>query len=138
MSGKNKITDNLVPDAASRVPGLTEDKAYMYESSTTDSGFLSGGNLLISGEISEEIVPEDIQEEKPCNSGPLDPKQQVVEEEIMRVDSGFLSENFSNLSLKNPDLNDLSSPKKILSSPLVEEKEQPSWNYYEQDEDGDT
>ncbi|KAJ3621812.1 hypothetical protein MTP99_002365 [Tenebrio molitor] len=122
MSGKQDKDTRSVPDAK-----LTEDDKFgIYESSTTDSGFISGANLTVSGEIkSEEVIQE---------SG----------DNYMRLDSGVdLSESFSGLKIKNPDLNDLSCTKikqSATSKPPVEETTKDDlWKeYFQQDEDGDT
>lgn len=115
-----------------------DDKCELYESSRTDSGFLSGANLT-----SEQLYSEEIRS---------NPDSGVIEEEkedsYMKSDSGVicLSENFSNLSLnlKNPSLNDLNSTKSRTNEEVnkcqtnVEQKEQSWMLYYRQDEDGDT
>lgn len=119
MSGNQQKTSDLFPDGPQKLDG---DKCEQFESSRTDSGFLSGGNLVVSG----EIVSED---EKVQPVGPH-----------MHLDSGVdlgLSESFSNLSLKHPELNDLGS--KGHKSEKFALKERQSWEvYYQQDEDGDT
>lgn len=117
--GSHKLTD--------------EDKCGLYESSRTDSGFLSGGNLIVSGEITSEEQEQD--------SG-VAPKEVHIEEPYMHIDSGLdvLSQTLSSLSLKHPDLNDLSCKdlKEATSKQRVKEQEQPWEIYYGQDEDGDT
>lgn len=118
----------LVPDGSASRKLSEEDK---YEGRTeTDSGFLSGGNLLVSGEIGPEEA-DGTAEKAPT---------------YMHIDSGVdvcLSETFSGLSLKHPDLNDLNATTKgaiketnIKQQPKTEE--QPWQLYFEQDEDGDT
>nr|WMZ41591.1 cactus protein [Altica viridicyanea] len=121
------------PDASA-----SDDKKGVYESSTVDSGF-------ISGEISEEI----------SDSGPIDdykkdiPHEDDKKVEPMLLDSGVcLSESFSKISIKEKELglNDLNNPKKvqaIAESVVKPSKTKPSedipWRtYYEQDEEGDT
>lgn len=119
MSGNQQKTSDLFPDGPQK---LDSDKCAQYESSRTDSGFLSSGNLIVS----EEIVSED--------------EKVQPEESHMHLDSGVdlgLSQTFSNLSLKHPELNDLGS--KGQKSGKIGQKECPSWEvYYQQDEDGDT
>ncbi|KAJ3644367.1 hypothetical protein Zmor_027032 [Zophobas morio] len=118
MSGKRDKSLHSVPDAK-----LTDEDKF-YESSTVDSGFISGGNLTLSGEIrSEEVTPEE-----PEESG------------YMRLDSGVdLSESFSGLNIKSPDLNDLSKTKLAPEPPVAEEETDELWKeYFQQDEDGDT
>lgn len=136
-TSKNQF--DILPDASGKVAGMTDDKFSLYESSRTDSGFLSG-NLVVSSEIlSEEIQPL-------TDSGVLEDSAKSIQNQsaFMRLDSGVdlgLSESFSSLSLKYPGLNDLSSNKKEPISPVEVNKpeEQPPWElYFEQDEDGDT
>lgn len=119
MSGNQQKTSDLLPDGPQK---LETDKCEQYSSFRTDSGFLSGGNLVVSGEIASE-----------------DEKVQP-EETHMHLDSGVdvgLSETFSNLSLKHPELNDLSSIGQ--KSEKIAQKEKQPWEvYYQQDEDGDT
>lgn len=128
-----------------------DDKCGLYESSRTDSGFISSGNLIVSGEIvSEEIQPTSgNSQSRPLDSG----NDKEKEQDYMRLDSGVcLSESFSNLNIK-PGLNDLNSPKikqtpvepycksepQRTSSPVVKPVDDVPWKlYYEQDEDGDT
>lgn len=120
MASKNQY--GMFADASGKAAGMTEDKFALYESSRTDSGF-------ISGEISEE-------------QSQLLTESEVIEESVnkkdmqLHLDSGVvlsLSDNFSSLSL-DPDLNNLNPP--ITTKP---EKQKVPWElYYEQDEDGDT
>lgn len=126
---------DVLPDAASRVPGLTEEKTF--ESSATDEGF-------ISEEISEELFSS--KSVGPCDSGIIEPisKQEVAQElESMKVDSGIV-DSFSSMSLKNSGLNDLNSPHntKIINTspvePVVPKKTEQAPIYFQQDEDGDT
>nr|CAH7713546.1 unnamed protein product [Callosobruchus chinensis] len=98
----------------------TDDKGSLYESSTTDSGFLSG----------------EITEETPDSA------------DLMLVSSGVcLSENFSKISISDEknSLNNLDAPKKTVSQqkpPVARTRQSVDevlWKiYYEQDEDGDT
>lgn len=144
---QQKSDSNVFTDGSNKGAGMTDEKYKLYESSRTDSGFLSGGNLVISGEIlSEEIKSEEI--EPLTDSGVGDDSIKTspsLRDPSMRLDSGVdlgLSDSFASLSLKNPNLNDLSSTKiKEPISPVQIQKpeEQPPWElYYEQDEDGDT
>lgn len=117
MSGNTYQTNPLdsVTDAK-----LTED-------TTTDSGFLSGGNL----QLSSDNLSEDFAEESKGShlEGP------------MKLDSGFeLSESFSELNIKNSGLNDLSRSKSTQEPPVVSaEPCNDTWmDYFQQDEDGDT
>lgn len=105
---------------------IGDQKYELYESSTTDSGFLSGGNLVLSG----EIAPEDDVEEVGRDGGG-DEKDYYV-----RLDSGVdvgLNDSFSELNLKNTG----GSASEDRGSEKVDN--QPPWEvYYAQDEDGDT
>lgn len=140
------------PDAPGKV--TDDDKCGLYESSRTDSGFISSGNLLVSGEIvSEEIQPASGVSEntRPLDSGIIDDSKEK-DTDYMRLDSGVcLSESFSNLNIKQ-GINDLNSPK-IKQTPVESyvrtdlQKQAPvlkvsddiPWKiYYEQDDDGDT
>ncbi|KAJ8948208.1 hypothetical protein NQ318_010484 [Aromia moschata] len=141
MSNKQRNPANF-PDAPGKL--TDDDKCGLYESSRTDSGFISSGNLLVSGEIvSEEIQPV------PLDSGIIEDKK---DQDYMHLDSGVcLSESFSNLNIKS-GLNDLNSPKvkqtpvesyvrsetKIKPVPVKASEDIPWKIYYEQDEDGDT
>lgn len=139
---KQQNTTNF-PDASGKL--TDEDKCGLYESSRTDSGFISSGNLLVSG----EIVSEEIQSES--DSGIIKDKQ---EPDYMRLDSGVcLSESFSNLKIQQ-GLNDLNCPKvksqapvesyvisdsKIKQAPVNKIPDDIPWKiYYDQDDDGDT
>lgn len=146
-----------------------EDKPFddaakgLIEDSATDSGFISSGNLMISGEIeSESDLGSDKQPMLPSSSTeivePVDLDSGVITS--MKFDSGVhLSESFSNLSVQNKEsakhLNDLNSKCSSLvksgkniskdsqasASPTVTTNvdQQDLWKiYYEQDEDGDT
>lgn len=120
-----------------------EDKCGLYESSRTDSGFLSSANLTTS---SDQLLSEEIR--STTDSGLIEDEKE--DKSYMRLDSGVdvcLSESFSNLSinLKNPTLNNLSSTKLRTNDNLnqttqnIVEKEPHPWElYYKQDEDGDT
>lgn len=151
MSRNAKISDNTIPDAHKKLSGVTEEeKISQFECSTSDSGFLSSGNLLSSGEIfSEEIQPE--RKSPTVDSGVIDVNLKTPEiacDTSMKLDSGVdlaLSQSFSSLNLDTKDLNDLNSstyhPSISSTTDLkisnVPEKQQ--WElYYEQDENGDT
>lgn len=142
------------PDAPGKV--TDDDKCGLYESSRTDSGFISSGNLLVSGEIvSEEIQPASGTSEntssRPLDSGIIEDGKEK-DTDYMRLDSGVcLSESFSNLNIKQ-GFNDLNCPK-IKQTPVESytrsdlQKQAPvgkvsddiPWKiYYEQDDDGDT
>lgn len=137
------------PDAPGKV--TDDDKCGLYESSRTDSGFISSGNLLVSGEIvSEEIQPAS-GSSRPLDSGIIEDRKEK-DPDYMRLDSGVcLSESFSNLNIKQ-GFNDLNCPK-IKQTPVESytrsdlQKQAPvgkasddiPWKiYYEQDDDGDT
>lgn len=108
---------SAVPDG----PTKLDDDLCNYEQ-RTDSGFLSGENITDSCELKSEDRDE----------GNRDDKQG----DYMHLDSGVdicLSETLSSLSLKHPELNDLSGKETVKPAP------EPSWEqHYEQDEDGDT
>lgn len=137
---------------------IDEDKCELYDSSRTDSGF-------ISGEIySDELTDSGVIEEKKkvgANSRACIDSGVIYEEDedgvqgdqkksvSMYVDSGVcLSENLSKISISQ-GFNDLDAPLKSklidLDSPVKEQKtptkevgEIPWKIYYEQNEDGDT
>lgn len=149
MSEKHQNKTDLFPDGSEHYKLTEEDK---YESRTeTDSGFLSGGNLLVSGEITSQEEEEKKQQPTVIDSSRNDKEQSEVA--YMHIDSGVdvcLSETFSSLSLKHPDLNDLNSKGTTSSTTIKDQKpaviikttpseEQQPWQiYFEQDEDGDT
>lgn len=124
---------------------IDDDKCDLTDS-RTDSGFISSGNLILSGEISEEIIPESSRRSDAhshCDSGIIEDSDR--KRESMHIDSGLcltgelsLSEKISKLNLE-AGLNDLNNPK---LQPPVESKtalDDIPWNiYFEQDEDGDT
>ncbi|XP_056637822.1 NF-kappa-B inhibitor cactus [Diorhabda sublineata] len=136
MSKQGNFTDSTAT--------ANEKKAVYYESSTVDSGFLSG-------EISEEISDIGFNEkQKPINT-----QDSITEEEEekkvrpMLLDSGvYLSDSFSRISIKETDsgTNDLNNPKRSqtpVDSSTKSKQNRPaedvSWKiYYEQDEEGDT
>lgn len=122
---------------------MEDDKCGLYESSRTDSGFLSSANLTVS---SDQLLSEEIKSA---------PDSGLIEDDVdkpqsyMHIDSGVdvgLSETFSGLSLKSPSLNNLNSTKirtnEDVSQTQVQtsaEQERPPWElYYRQDEEGDT
>lgn len=119
MSGKHgKNMESSVPDT----------KLSEIEDPTVDSGFLSG-------EISAEIQPEEVRNIETGNQ---------QEEGYMRLDSGVdLVESFSDLHIRNSNLNDLSSCKNVNKQAPVEPVQRDSqddvWKkYFQQDEDGNT
>lgn len=139
------------------------DSGNLYDSSRTDSGFLSGPNIVSERCFSEEIsCSEKSVELTPQQS----PEQKDRSKYDMRLDSGVdigLSENFNSLSIQNASLNDLNASQtktnlvdsipctNIYVSPAIKEPTQPHtlsqpepqsspiWElYFQQDEDGDT
>lgn len=136
MSESNQNTNFLADASSGKVSGGMTDEDKLYESSRTDSGFLSGGNLVLSGEIlSEEIIHEP--EPKGHDKNLKTPETQ---QSLMRLDSGVdvgITESFSTLSLKNPGLNDLNT-KTAVQQPEQHQQQLPWEEYYGQDEDGDT
>lgn len=152
MSEKQQNKTVLLPDGSAENNKLNEEDKY--ESRTeTDSGFLSSGNLLVSGEITTT------EEQEPSIRKEDDKDKDKSDISYMHIDSGVdvcLSETFSSLSLKHPDLNDLNSKGEIkeyqrqqqqqqqqpqqqsISSKNRTIEEQPWQIYFEQDEDGDT
>lgn len=127
---------HLFPDGSAKLS--EEDKT------ETDSGFLSSGNLLVSGEISGE------QQTQSKTIDDDDADGDKLDKSYMHIDSGVdvcLSETFSSLSLKHPDLNDLNSKGGVKDHQRQQQhqpntkttaEEQPWQIYFEQDEDGDT
>lgn len=138
---------SMVADAAAKSTGLMEDdKCGLYESSRTDSGFLSSANLTVS---SDQLLSEEIRSAP--DSGVIEEDDvDKTEQGYMHLDSGVdvgLSETFSELSLKSPTLNNLNSTKlrtnddisKVQSTTTASDEERPPWElYYRQDEEGDT
>ncbi|CAH1155834.1 unnamed protein product [Phaedon cochleariae] len=131
-----KIVKQFLFDASGKP---INDKCELYESSRTDSGFLSG-------EISEEITDSGIIEEKPLNtdfcnldSGIIDEEKKVTTEPML-LDSGVcLTESFSKISIEESGLNNLNSPKKVAAPVECKKNDEIPWKiYYEQDEEGDT
>lgn len=140
----------------------TESGQSFYESGRTDSGFLSGANLVSDQNLSSDDLSTPVSQ-----SGDFDFKGKKSSETYMRLDSGVdvgLNEQFSALSLqqKSVDLNDLSCDvNKCLTSPeplsnsniseqvtnnklkgssdcAVQPDPQPWEIYFQQDDDGDT
>ncbi|XP_060528864.1 NF-kappa-B inhibitor cactus [Cylas formicarius] len=113
------------------------------EESKSDSGFISSGSIIVSGEISGELQPETSHGKTTstyADSGVIDDND-TKDAAHMRVDSGVyltLSENISNLSLKSHGLNDLNNPKETTAVSKEYLHDIPWKIYYEQDEDGDT
>lgn len=147
MSRNQQYSSN-VPDAGK----LIDDDKCDLTDSRVDSGFISSGSLLLSGEISEEAPephPDPFRQYRKtdlssqCDSGIIED----TKSEPMLIDSGIcltkdeptvdkqLSSQLSSLKLQN----DLNNPK--TSQPPVESirKSDVPWDiYFEQDEDGDT
>lgn len=142
------------------------DNKSLYDSGRTDSGFLSGANLLSS----EQYLSEDISTpSSPVKSKEFDSGEIKSEDKIMRLDSGVdvgLDDKFSNLSLQDTQTNNLSISSSSKSKSEIscinitssyesnicpqspryaqvpyDTKSSPllSWEiYFQQDEDGDT
>lgn len=143
MSHRAQQTMNSVSDNA---------KKLLSENEYTDSGFLSSGNMLVSEEITDEIV--DDEDKKSTNIGNTTNKSDLCQdkvEEAMYIDSGVMciSEDLCNLSIEeNPNLNDLGSRRKPVEcdrsrqSQVALDREKPEENLwmslFQQDEDGDT
>lgn len=118
----------------------------------TDSGFLSGGNILVSGEINIDQEEEDEKRRQQSSSPPPTRREDNKEKAYMHIDSGVdvcLSEKLSSLSLNHPELNDLNSNKQQQKSSSIitklddenrqqQQQQQPWQIYFQQDEDGDT
>lgn len=132
----------MVTDAEKSSGLMEDDKCGLYESSRTDSGFLSSANLTSDQLLSEEI-------KSATDSGLIEEDDGgKVDSGYMRLDSGVdvgLSETFSGLSLKSPSLNNLNSTKRTnddiphTQTNIKSEQERPPWElYYRQDEEGDT
>lgn len=145
MSGNQQQNRSHFPDAGKIID---DDKCDLTDS-RTDSGFISSGSLMLSGEISEEIVSEPSYHRRDAHSqsdsGIIQDDSKISNKESMHIDSGVylpselsLSEKISKLNLE-AGLNDLNNPK---LQPPVESKtslDDIPWNiYFEQDEDGDT
>ena len=140
----------------------TESGQSFYESGRTDSGFLSGANLVSDQNLSSDDLSTPVSQ-----SGDFNLKEKKTSETYMRLDSGVdvgLNEQFSALSLQQKvvDLNDLSCDvkSKCLTSPellsnsniseqvtnnklkssecSVQPVSQPWELYFQQDDDGDT
>lgn len=129
-AGNNKT--DLFPDGSGECKLSEESRV-----ETVDSGFLSGGNILVSEEIERQPPP-------PSPSLHHHHQEKESSSAHMHIDSGVdLSEKLSNLSLKHPELNDLNTAKPTKTTITNEEQPPPAqkqpWEiYYEQDEDGDT
>ncbi|GJQ71353.1 putative positive regulation of antifungal peptide biosynthetic process [Trypoxylus dichotomus] len=148
-----QIVEQYFRNAPNNLSGVTkEDKNSLFECSTSDSGFISSGNIIpLSEEISwEEIRPE--RKSPTVDSGVIDVNlktPEFISDISMKLDSGVdlaLSQSFSNLHLDLKDKNDLNSGSCLPSGSTsnieynvsnIPEKQQ--WElYYEQDENGDT
>lgn len=126
------------PDAGK----LSSDDKCEQIDSTSDSGFISSTNLMLSGEISEEIPPRSDRNElgSHTDSGIIQDKEHKTRES-MHIDSGVytselsLAEKISKLNLEAGfnDLNRKDQP------PVASSDDDIPWKiYFEQDEDGDT
>lgn len=140
----------------------TESGQSFYESGRTDSGFLSGANLVSDQNLSSDDLSTPVSQKSVSD---FDIKVKKSSESYMRLDSGVdvgLNEQFSALSLQQKvDLNDLSCDvkNKCLTSPGlsnsniseqvtnnklkasecdVQPVSQPWELYFQQDDDGDT
>lgn len=150
MSQNQQASSNF-PDAGK----LTGDDKYDLTDSRADSGFISSGNLMLSQEISGEIIVEDDRHtwgeapsHRQVDSGIIEDKDKQTDQS-MHIDSGVcltsdlsLSEKISKLNL---EINDLDHPKTVqpppvdcLKSTRTKSDDVPWEIYYEQDEDGDT
>lgn len=132
MSGFYERTDNLITDTKSTTTTTTKsgmtDEDKCYNSSKTDSGFISGGNLTVSGEIIVSDEENNTTSSSSCNVNKLKTLQpttttststessdnnKTYNESHMRLDSGvelFITEGISSLTLeKNSAYNDLDS-----------------------------
>lgn len=133
-----------------------EDKCELDESSTIDSGFLSGE--VLSEEVSDFIEEKKkVEYSRPAkDSGIIDKEDDLADDlkkpTSMLLDSGVcLSENFSKISI-SLGFNDLDAPQKeqpVVSTgsfsrkykdpqPITDSLDIPGKIYYEQNEDGDT
>lgn len=146
MSRNAKKNNNYVPES-----NVTEEeKKGLFECSTSDSGFISAGNIVYTDEItSEEFKSE--RKSPTVDSGIIDVNlktPEITSDTSMKLDSGIdlaLSQNLSNLHLDYKDINNLNSGSCQPSSSAVQESKisnipakQPWELYYEQDENGDT
>ncbi|XP_071445217.1 NF-kappa-B inhibitor cactus-like isoform X2 [Hetaerina americana] len=132
-------------------------KCSLYDSGRTDSGFLSGPNIVSS----DHCLSEDLSPRKFKDSGVQDISKED-KKTFMRIDSGVdveLEEPFSHLTLKNSSLNNLNVSTKLQQDSTkctnvnvpqsdnssaelsTDESSQPcfAWEkYFQQDDDGDT
>lgn len=146
MSGNQSENAFHFPDAGK----LSDDEKHEQTDSVIDSGFISSGNLMLSGDISEEILPNKSSSTHSRNSprdqadsGIIDDNEHKSRGSSMHIDSGVylpselsLSEKISRLNLES-GLNDLNNPK--IQPPVASTEDDIPWKiYFEQDEDGDT
>ncbi|KAF7272968.1 hypothetical protein GWI33_014282 [Rhynchophorus ferrugineus] len=136
-----------MPDAGK----LSDDEKYEQADSVVDSGFISSGNLMLSGDVSEEIIPKSSGRSAPrhqADSGIIEDNEHKTRDSSMHIDSGVylpselsLSEKISKLNLES-GLNDLNNPKTIqppVAADSPADDDDIPWKiYFEQDEDGDT
>lgn len=133
---------------------MEDSGASLHEHSRTDSGFLSGGNLLSDQNLSSDDLSTPVSQK----SAPELDVRGKGSASYMRLDSGVdvsLNDQLSSLSLyKNYDCNDLScdvKPNSVISDSKTnvslnikerkqeEDHEPQPWElYFQQDEDGDT
>lgn len=151
--------------SSKKVCGKTysESGQSFYDSGRTDSGFLSGANLVSDQNLSSDDLSTPVSRQK--SESDLDIKSKRHSETYMRLDSGLdlgLNEQFSELTLQQKiNLNDLNASAKSKCSVSSEfsksnsyeqnlkNKPKPSestvysapqpWElYFRQDDDGDT
>ncbi|KAL1121952.1 hypothetical protein AAG570_003360 [Ranatra chinensis] len=110
---------------------MTREDGSLYDSGRTDSGFLSGANIL-SGEITPPPEPQPQPRPGP-EDRPRDEGLKCQDPGLMRLDSGVdvgLSDQLSELAIEEPGTPD--HPCKSTQPP-------PPWElYFQQDEEGDT
>ncbi|XP_066246090.1 NF-kappa-B inhibitor cactus [Euwallacea similis] len=131
-----------VPDAGK----LTENEKSELTDSRADSGFISSGNLMLSQEISQEILPDQLPypSSHQADSGIIEDSDKKTGSS-MHIDSGVYVTNELSLSEKisklNLELNDLNQAKVVAPSPVEPKKtaDDVPWQiYFKQDEDGNT
>lgn len=131
----NNTNENA--QVANKKSELSDCASEIFESSRTDSGFISSGNLILSGEIStNEQLPSDETQSRQNNT--TDKKSdEYSKEDYMHLDSGVeLSESFSNLHLNSDTKSGLNNLNKNAKTSLAANLN--TNVLYNQDEDGDT